>query len=132
VAVLLDTHAWMWSFLDSRRLSASIRHLMGAPGPVLVSVVSIYEVAYKARLGKWPEVEPKVDRLNEEAHAQGVRLVDVDGQIALKAAQFDWAHRDPFDRLIAATAMSRSATLISADRQFDDLNALSDWPGRLW
>jgi PIN domain nuclease of toxin-antitoxin system len=132
MAVLLDTHAWMWSILDKRRLSAPIRNLLGAAGPVLVSVVSIYEVAHKARLGKWPEVAPKVDRLNEEAHAQGVRLVDVDGRVALKAAQFDWTHRDPFDRLIAATAILRSATLISADKQFDDLNALPNWPGRLW
>ena len=132
MAVLLDTHAWMWSILDSRRLSAPIRNLLGAAGPVLVSVVSIYEVAHKARLGKWPEVAPKVDRLNEEAQAQGVRLIDVDGRVALKAAQFDWTHRDPFDRLIAATAILRSATLISADKQFDDLNALPAWPGRLW
>jgi PIN domain nuclease of toxin-antitoxin system len=132
MAVLLDTHAWIWSLLDSRRLSAPIRNLLGAAGPVLVSVVSIYEVAHKSRLGKWPEAAPKVDRLNEEAHAQGVRLVDIDGRAALLAAQLDWAHRDPFDRLIAATAILRGATLISADAQFDDLKALPNWPGRLW
>ncbi len=132
MAVLLDSHAWIWTNLDSRRLSAPIRNVIANSRSVLVCVISIYEVAHKARLGKWPEVLPLVDRLNDAARQQGVRLADIDGQTALLAAQLDWAHRDPFDRLIAATAISRRATLISADAQFDDLKSRPDWPGRLW
>lgn len=132
MAALLDSHAWIWTNLDSRRLSQPIRILIANSRPVLVCVISIYEVAHKARLGKWPEVLPLVDRLNDDARQQGVRLADIDGQTALLAAQLDWAHRDPFDRLIAATAILRRATLISADAQFDDLKSRPDWPGRLW
>ena len=132
MAILLDTHVWMWTFLDSRRLSPAIRNVIESASPVLVSAVSIYEVANKSRLGKWPEVAAKVDRLNEEAQEQGVRIVEIDGRVALEAAQLDWPHRDPFDRLIAATAMARGATLISADAAFDALVAHPAWPGRLW
>ena len=132
MAVLLDTHAWVWSNLDSRRLTPPARSLIAAAKPALLSAVSIYEVAHKARLGKWPEVLPLVGALDDEATSQGVRLADVDAPIALLAAQLDWAHRDPFDRLIAATAIARRAVLISADAQFDDLKARPDWPGRLW
>jgi PIN domain nuclease of toxin-antitoxin system len=132
MAVLLDTHAWVWTNLDSRPLSAPIRTLLADARPALLSAVSIYEVAHKARLGKWPGVLPVLDGLNEDVRLQGVQVADVDGPIALLAAQLDWAHRDPFDRLIAATAILSRATLISADAQFDDLKSRPDWPGRLW
>ena len=132
MAVLLDTHAWVWTNLDSRRLSAPIRNFIADARPALLCAVSIYEVAHKARLGKWPEVLPLITGLIDEVRLQGVRLADIDGSIALLAAQLEWAHRDPFDRLIAATAISRRATLISADAQFDALTGRSDWPGRLW
>jgi PIN domain nuclease of toxin-antitoxin system len=132
MAVLLDTHAWVWTNLDSRRLSAPIRNLIANSGPALLCSVSIYEIAHKARLGKWPAVLPLIEGLNDEVRLQGVRLADVDGPKALLAAQLDWTHRDPFDRLIASTAILLQATLISADAQFDDLKRRPDWPGRLW
>lgn len=132
MAVLLDTHAWVWTNLDSRRLSAPIRSLIADAKLAFLCVVSVYEVAHKAGLGKWPEVLPLVERFNDDAAHQGGRLADIDGPVALLAAQLDWGHCDPFDRPIAATAISRRATPISADAQFDDLKSLPDWPGRLW
>lgn len=130
--LLLDTHVWIWSIVSRTRTQPSIRALIDSAASPLLSVSSLYEVAYKARLGKWPEVLSFSGRLAELASEQGVHIVNIDAEIAVRAAQLDWAHRDPFDRLIAATAITRGATLISADAQFDDLDSRPDWPGRLW
>ncbi len=75
---------------------------------------------------------PYATRLQDLAREQGAELIDIDADIALLAANLDWPHRDPFDRFIAASALAKGFALVSADVQFDDLNALPDWPGRLW
>jgi PIN domain nuclease of toxin-antitoxin system len=59
-------------------------------------------------------------------------MAPLDAAIAILAAKLDWSHRDPFDRLIAATAMQLKAALISSDAAFDALSMQTDWPGRLW
>lgn len=43
-----------------------------------------------------------------------------------------WNHKDPFDRMIAATAMELACPLISKDTAFDDLEGVPGWTGRLW
>ncbi|MBZ5772136.1 MULTISPECIES: hypothetical protein [Rhizobium] len=44
----------------------------------------------------------------------------------------NWGHRDPFDRLLAATAMDSRIAIISADVVFDALDDLGDWIARIW
>lgn len=48
------------------------------------------------------------------------------------AGSLEWDHRDPFDRMIAATAIELATPLVSADPAFDGLSAVSGWPGRVW
>ena len=47
--------------------------------------------------------------------------------IALRASLLDWPHRDPFDRLIAATAEAMDARLVSRDPAFDGLPVRRVW-----
>jgi PIN domain nuclease of toxin-antitoxin system len=50
----------------------------------------------------------------------------------LRAALIDWPHRDPFDRLIAATAIEIGVPLASAEALFDEVGPSPDWRGRIW
>ena len=59
-------------------------------------------------------------------------MVALSPQASLLAATLAWAHRDPFDRIIAATAITQGLTLISADTVFDTLTDAPQWPGRVW
>jgi len=97
-----------------------------------VSVVSIYEIAQKVRLGKWPEMEAVADRLASLLVEQGYVGADVTSAISQLAGLLDWNHRDPFDRIVAATAIQLQIPLISADAAFDTLSERKDWPGRIW
>ena len=131
-AILLDTHTWSWLLSNTKRLSATALRLATTAEAVWLSPVSFYEIVQKEKLGKWPEMTPFIDRLPDFLEQQTGKLSEVTGSIAMGAATLAWAHRDPFDRFIAATAIELGIPLLSADAAFDDLNALPDWPGRLW
>ena len=61
----------------------------------------------KARLGKWPEVLAVADTLPALHETQGGRIAPLDAEICVSAGLLPWPHRDPFDRLIASTALLR-------------------------
>ena len=127
--VLLDTHAWIWSLMDSARLPESAKAAIVRSDSVRVSPVSLFEVTRKARLGKWPEIEPHLDALVTDEQTLSAPFTRT---IAARAGMLDWSHRDPFDRLIAATAIELKCPLISRDDEFDGLTGLDGWKGRIW
>ena len=120
-AVLLDTHSWVWSLTNDDRLSTKARASISRAENVLVSPISFFEIGQKVRLGKWPEMAPFVDRLADLLEQQGGGVADLDPPICLDAGTMSWAHRDPFDRLLAATAARRNLPIVSADSVFDGL-----------
>ncbi len=118
-AVLLDTHAWAWSLTSDSRLTAPALKCIVEASSVYVSPISLFEIGQKVRLGKWREMEAYVDRLPLLLDEQGGRIATLTPVVALRAAKMDWSHRDPFDRIIAATADHYDLLLISADAVFD-------------
>ena len=129
---LLDTHAWAWSLTGDDRLSANATVAVTQAETVFVSAISLFEIGQKVRLGKWPDMAPFLDRLIDLADEQGALFAALSPDIGLLAATLEWAHRDPFDRIIGATAMAKGLILISADTAFDGLAGASKWPGRVW
>ena len=128
-AVLLDTHAWIWSLMESARLGGGAKTSILDADAVHVSPISVYEVVRKARLGKWPEIVPHVDALLNEGQTVSAPFTRA---VAARAGALDWAHRDPFDRLIAATAIEMGWALISKDTEFDALDGARGWRRRVW
>lgn len=120
-AVLLDTHVWAWSLTENQRLSAKARATIAQAQTVSLSPISFFEIGQKVRLGKWPAMEPFVSRLIGILEEQGGSVVELTPAICLQAATMDWPHRDPFDRLLAASAVHRGLPLISADSVFDGI-----------
>jgi len=99
---------------------------------VYVSPISIFEIGQKVHRGKWPEMAPFVDRLADLLAKQGARFAALTPDVCLRAATLPWDNRDPFDRLLAATAIGSGLAYISADEAFDQLNALDGWVARSW
>jgi len=122
----------VWAIKLDKQLPARVADLLVAADSNKVSAVSFYEITQKVRLGKWPEAKPYAENLAAVLSEQGGRLVNVDGDIAQIAGLLDWDHRDPFDRIIAATSIVLKLPLISADVAFDELSSREDWPGRVW
>lgn len=114
--LLLDTHAWAWTAVADELLTRRAVRAISEADEIFISSVSLYEIGQKVRLGKWPEMEPVVDRIWDVLEQQGTIVVPLDAEMAVEAAGDPWPHRDPFDRLIAATARHLGATMVTADR----------------
>ena len=128
---LLDTHVWCWSFLRVLIPQRITKNLLSADS-VSISAISFYEIRQKVRLGKWPEMAPHAPNLSTILAAQSADSIAVTATIADFAGALDWNHRDPLDRMIAATSIVLQLPLISADVTFDELSDRKDWPGRVW
>ena len=120
-AVLLDTHVFVWGQLEPSSLTPRAKAAIEASPSIFVSAITFFEIAQKARLGKWPEVVPALRGLPKLHQRQGGQIASVDADIALTAGEINWLHRDPFDCLIAATAIRRKMWLVSADAAFDEV-----------
>jgi PIN domain nuclease of toxin-antitoxin system len=127
-AVLLDTHALVWNLDQPARLGGAARAAIEAATGVTVSPISFYEIGQNVRLNKWAEAAALLPRMQAVFTERGGRIVALTAEVCLSAATLDWAHRDPFDRIIAATCLAEGLTLVSADPVFDGLARLA----RVW
>jgi PIN domain nuclease of toxin-antitoxin system len=126
VALLLDTHAFLWWVADDRRLSARARRAIGRETSFL-SLASCWEMAIKISLKKLIVPDP-VDRfVREQLELNGIRLLPVTFEHALAVAGLPFHHRDPFDRLLAAQALDDELSLVSGDRVFEDYGVRRIW-----
>lgn len=112
--LLLDTHVFLWWLADSRKLPRVARQAIEAPAnEILVSAVSIWEIAIKSGLGKLEMTSPeRLAKLIEEAE---LRELVVTSRHAAQVRRLPLHHRDPFDRLLVAQAQVEEATLVTTD-----------------
>jgi PIN domain nuclease of toxin-antitoxin system len=123
VRLLLDTHVLLWALIEPRRLSAEIRTVLENPDhEVLFSAASIWEISIKSVLGR-ADFQVAPSSIVDAARATGFMELPVRATAALKVAVLPRYHRDPFDRLLVAQAMTEPAALYTADAQ---LGAYSD------
>jgi PIN domain nuclease of toxin-antitoxin system len=129
--LLLDTHTLVWAMSAPGELSPTARQALETAAERCVSAASLYEITWKAGIGKWPEVAPllAVD-LDASLREHGFEVVAASGAIMQRAGSLDWSHRDPFDRVIVATALIRGLPVVSKDATLDTLGA-SGW-SRVW
>ena len=126
--LLLDTHALAWWLLDNPRLPERTRNLIAeADNEVLVSAVSAFEVATKFRIGKWNDIGPLAMAFEEIVSAQDFALLHVSANHASRAGLMRGAHRDPFDRLLAAQTEIEGLQLVTDDARFRDLGTATIW-----
>lgn len=98
--LLLDSHAVYWWMTRNLRLSAPAKELiLDSANAVLVSAASIYEIEYKARQ-KRADLPPQ--ELRAALRRNAVEELAITCDHAEYAAHLRWAHRDPWDRLLAA------------------------------
>jgi PIN domain nuclease of toxin-antitoxin system len=115
--VLLDSHAVYWWTIGSDRLSAKARSVIeDKANAVLVSAVTFYELDNKMRLKK---LDLKPQELRAAVVESGLQTLAVSDLHAELAASFDWDHRDPWDRILAAQARLEHCTFVSTDPAFD-------------
>jgi PIN domain nuclease of toxin-antitoxin system len=114
--LLLDTHYVLWTSFEPARLSPAVAELIAQPSATLhFSVASMWEIAIKANL-KRPDLQVDPKRLRATMLANGYVEVEITSEHALAAAELPLIHRDPFDRLLVAQAMTETMELITQDK----------------
>lgn len=112
--LLLDTHALLWWLADDDRLGPRARELIEDPAnDVIVSVVSLWEIVVKVRVGK---LHASINDIAGALPREGFDLLGVDTAHLLALAELPTHHRAPFDHLLIAQAITEDATFISEDR----------------
>jgi PIN domain nuclease of toxin-antitoxin system len=124
VKYLLDTHVLLWWLGAPDRLSAEQRSAVEGAGPerpLLVSGISLWEIAMLAELGRIELEMPLRDWLEAATAAPLVQLTAITPAIAAEVAALPASfHRDPADRMLVATARVLQATLVTSDRRIRD------------
>ena len=129
IRTLIDTNVWAWAMTEPQRLSDIAVNAMDQSREIFVSPVSFYEVSLRAWLGKWPAMAARLSELDDSLERMRFVAAPLDREIMLRAGSLDWDHRDPFDRMLAATALTMNLRLVSTDTAFD---AVPGMPRRIW
>ena len=126
--VLLDTHTLLWAVLDPASLSATCSRLIADESTiVMVSVGSAWEIATKVRLGKLPGAEAFEADFLEVIEEADYTLLAIEAADALRAGRLAGEHKDPFDRVLAAQALSRDIPMLSRDAKLDGFGVRRIW-----
>jgi PIN domain nuclease of toxin-antitoxin system len=118
--ILIDTHVALWYSQDDPKLPPRLRDALDTAGDNAprLSVASVWEMAVKKSLGKLV-MRIDLDTLVARFEQNGIVVVPVLPRHALRVETLPWVHRDPFDRLLAATCLVEGWSLASVDAVFD-------------
>jgi len=126
--LLLDTHIWLWSLSQPRRIGRRVLvQLKDQENELWLSPISTYEALtlyYKGRF----EIDTDLSTWLARATA-GTREAPLTHEIALAARQLSM-HKDPADRILAATAEVLDLTLVTADERLLGLGTIRTMANR--
>jgi PIN domain nuclease of toxin-antitoxin system len=126
--LLVDAHSLIWAADDPSRLSpAATAALQDPANELLVSAATVWEIAIKVGLGKLTLSLSYRDWMNRAITDLGLSLLPVTVDYAAAQAALPWHHRDPFDRLLIAQALTEGIPIVSADGQFDAYGIVRVW-----
>ena len=125
---LLDTHAFLWAVLDDPNLSDKARGLMlNADNELLVSPATYWEIAIKISVGKYTLNDDFEGFVERQTVYSEFTLLPISVKHAAIVATLPFHHRDPFDRLLVAQAISEGIPIISTDRALDAYSVTRIW-----
>jgi PIN domain nuclease of toxin-antitoxin system len=121
---LLDTHVWVWSLLDPERLPERARRVLEDPaGEGWLSPISAWELSMLIERGRLAAKQPADAWVRAALRATPLREAPLNHEIALRSRALPFAHADPADRFLVATADVYELTLLTADERLIAANA---------
>ena len=127
--LLLDTHIWLWSLDDPKRLGRRVRRELSNPANELwLSPISTWEALIlnaKGRVRLTGDLTDWVQRATAPMHE-----APLTHEIVLAAQRLELARQDPADRFLAATAMILDLTLVTADKDLLGLGEIATLANR--
>ena len=126
--LLLDTHAMYWYIEGDRQLSATARTLIqDTSNEVLISPASYWEIAVKISVGKWQLNRTYEEFIDIGVNHYGFQVLAILPKHTARLIGLPFHHKDPFDRLLVAQAMTEGVSIISNDVVLDAYGITRLW-----
>jgi len=124
---LLDTHAAIWFFTgDSALSSIAEQTIRDRTNRIYLSTISAWELTIKISIGKL-RFPGDAAGFMQAAQSNDITIVPIETTHLTVLKELPFIHRDPFDRMLVATAMSEQMTIITADGSIAQYDVLHIW-----
>jgi PIN domain nuclease of toxin-antitoxin system len=124
---LLDTHTLIWFIGGNKELSHNARQVIEAENATnFISIATLWEIAIKISLGKL-ELKTPFNQINQQLLENGFEVLPITFEDTLIVSTLPFHHRDPFDRIIIAQAITNKLSIISKDEHFSSYSAKVIW-----
>lgn len=110
--LLIDTHVFLWAMSGDKQLTKKAESIMLSAEAVFVSAASLWEISIKTGIGK---LDADVNELVARMEEAGFRELPVTGAHAAAVRNLPEIHRDPFDRMLVAQAITEPLRLLTDD-----------------
>ena len=124
---LLDTHALIWFYEDSSELPQKIKEtvLLDSNEKYICSA-SLWEIAIKLNLGKL-KISFTFDELISDIRIRNFHILQIEDGYLNGLSSLPFIHKDPFDRLLIATALAEDLTIITIDENIQKYDVPWIW-----
>ena len=121
---LLDTHILIWAAIAPHKISSELASLLSNPSNHLYfSSASIWEISIKESLGK-RDFKVSSKKLYDGLIENGYKELKVSALHAMEVIKLPFIHRDPFDRVLVATAIWENMPLLTNDSTLSPYHSL--------
>ncbi len=120
---LLDTHTFLWTIMDTTKLSPKAREIIcQGETDIFVSCITFWEIAIKVQLGRLTFSNFHILHLPDLAAQYDFIIHTPSPYDYLTYGELDTVdgHRDPFDRMLIHSAIRNNMTVLSCDRSFHE------------
>ena len=118
---LLDTHTFIWSIMDSSKLSEKVRTIIENPNnEIFVSGITFWEIAIKTQIGKMKFENFNILHLPNIATQYGFSIFTPSAYdyVTYNELPLVESHKDPFNRMLIHSALKNNLILLSKDESF--------------
>ena len=119
---LIDTHVIIWLLDNDDKLSkVARREIENLDNKIFVSIISLFEIAIKVKTGKLI-FNKSIHDIVKELDNQGIELLPISATHIenYQSVPLIADHRDPFDRILIATALHENLSIITIDEKFEN------------
>ena len=125
--LLLDTHTILWFLGDVEKLSkAALSTILEPKNEKYVSIVSAWELAIKISLNKLT-FEGGMTNFFMVVEENGFAILPIKSEYVIQLGKLPLHHRDPFDRMLIASAIVEGMSFISTDKEVINYNVSNIW-----
>jgi PIN domain nuclease of toxin-antitoxin system len=115
---LLDTQAFIWFIEGDKRLPDNIKDIIAhLDNDCFLSIASLWEIAIKTSIGKLTLKVP-FNNIAEYLSKTDIKLMSIEFRHLYPLLNLEFFHKDPFDRVIIAQAITDNLAILTTDKEF--------------